>query len=102
LVLAHGLHSRWRGHDKQGFKPDWGRAWPWATGNAVIGAVLGVSCYNWALKSSPSAVVLPIVATSPLCVMLLTLATEGLMPRRRAIVGAVLAVIGVIILVRNA
>ena len=102
LVLAHNLHSRWRGHDEQAIKPDWGRAWPWTSANAVVGAVLGVGSYNWALKLAPSAVVLPIVATSPLCVMLLTFATEGVRPRNRTIVGAVLAVIGVIVLVLNA
>lgn len=34
--------------------------------NAAAGPVLGVSCYQWALAHTPSGIVLPIVATTPL------------------------------------
>lgn len=102
LLLVRGLHSRWRGDERDRLRPDWYHAWPWTTTNAVVGAVLGVGSYQWALKSAPSSIVLPIVATSPLAAMLLAFAISGTRPGKRAVVGAVLAVTGVIILVRNA
>jgi drug/metabolite transporter (DMT)-like permease len=69
--------------------------------NALVGATLGVSCYQWALKAAPSSVVLPIVATTPLAAMLLALLLDGTRPSRRAVAGAVLAVAGVVVLVRS-
>jgi drug/metabolite transporter (DMT)-like permease len=57
--------------------------------NALVGATLGVSCYQWALKAAPSSVVLAFVL-------------EGTRPTPRAMVGAVVAVVGVVVLVRNA
>ena len=78
---------------------DWRRAAPWIIGNAVAGPTLGVSCYQWALRDTPSAVVLPIVATTPLAVMLIALAFERKSPSPRAVAGSILAVAGVIALV---
>ena len=37
--------------------------------NTLGGPVLGVSCYQWALSTTPSGIVLPIVATVPLAVI---------------------------------
>ena len=82
------------------FRPDWKSGWPWVAGNALAGAVFGVSCFQWALLSNPSAVVLPIVATTPLVVMAISFVFEGIRPGKKAIVGAVLAVTGVVVLVR--
>ena len=38
----------------------------WALGNALSGAVFGVACYQWALATTPSGVVLAIVAATPI------------------------------------
>jgi drug/metabolite transporter (DMT)-like permease len=72
----------------------WRRAAPWILLNALTGAGLGVSCYQWALATTPSGVVLPIVATTPLMVIPLAYALEGDRPTGRALAGACLAVIG--------
>lgn len=63
-------------------------------GNALSGPSLGVASFQWALRTSPSALVLPIVATSPLVTMALARWTEGTRPARRAVFGGVLAVAG--------
>jgi drug/metabolite transporter (DMT)-like permease len=41
-------------------------AWPWVLANALAGPVLGVACYQWALRSTPAGIVQPIVAIAPL------------------------------------
>jgi drug/metabolite transporter (DMT)-like permease len=77
-------------------------AWPFVIGTALAGPALGVGCYQWALKMTPSGVVLPIVATTPLMVMPLSAWMEGDRPPARSVYGGVLAVIGVILLGRLA
>jgi drug/metabolite transporter (DMT)-like permease len=99
LLAVRGLAQRWRGAGAVEAGPDWRGGWPWILGNALAGATVGVSCYQWALKSTPSAVVLPIVATTPLVVMGIAFAFEGIRPTRRAMAGSVLAVAGVAVLV---
>ena len=74
------------------------RAWPWVVGNALSGPSLGVSCFQLALASTPTAVVLPIVAVTPLAVIPLARVTEGERPGRRSILGGVIAVAGVVTL----
>ena len=101
LILLRGYPSRWRGLNNEEITTGWRKAWPWVATNAMVGPVLGVGCYQWALKAEPSSIVLPIVATSPLAAMLLAFAGEGIRPSKRAVTGSLLAVIGVIILVRN-
>jgi drug/metabolite transporter (DMT)-like permease len=101
LLLVGGLHARWRPARRAAAVPQWRRAWPWVAANALVGATLGVSCYQWALKSAPSSIVLPIVATTPLMAMLLAFGLEGIRPTRRALAGAVVAVTGVVMLVRS-
>jgi drug/metabolite transporter (DMT)-like permease len=77
-------------------KADWRRAWPWVIANGVAGPSLGVTCYQWALMSTPTSIVLPIVATTPLMVIPLAHFFEGEKVTRRAIVGGAIAVAGVI------
>lgn len=73
---------------------EWRRAVPLVVGNALSGPTVGVACYQWALRTTPSGIVLPIVATSPLVTMMLTWLLDGERPTRRAVVGGVIAVIG--------
>ena len=79
---------------------DWRRGLRWAAANALAGAVLGVGCYQWALQSTPSAVVLPIVALAPLVVILIGMILHREWPRPLVVAGSVLAVAGVGILVK--
>ncbi|MCC6355896.1 MAG: DMT family transporter [Verrucomicrobiae bacterium] len=67
----------------------------WVLGNALSGAVLGVACYQWALATTPSGVVLAIVAATPIAVMPLSWFMEGDRPTRRGVLGAAIAVSGV-------
>lgn len=98
LVLLRQL-VRARHRTEADERPKWSQGWPWMLANALSGAVFGVSCYQWALKSTPSAIVLPIVATTPLVVMLIAFFFEGIRPSVRVIVGGVLAVAGVVALI---
>lgn len=81
-----------------GFVAGLRRGWPWVLVNALAGPVLGVACFQTALLSTPSAIVLPLVALTPITVMPLTWWLEGDRPRMRGIVGACLAVVGAVAL----
>ena len=74
------------------------RAAAWVVGNAVFGAVLGVTCFQHALLDVNSAVALSITATTPILVMPMTAYSEGDVPSARSVLGAVVAVVGVIML----
>jgi drug/metabolite transporter (DMT)-like permease len=77
-------------------KADWRRAWPWVIANGLAGPAFGVSCYQWALMTEKTSIVLPIVATTPLAVMPLAHYLEGDRITWRTVLGGVLAVAGVI------
>jgi drug/metabolite transporter (DMT)-like permease len=72
----------------------WQRAWPWVLANGLAGPALGVSCYQWALKTTPTGVVLPIVAITPLVIIPFSYYLEGERPTGRSLAGGALAVIG--------
>lgn len=72
------------------------RARLWVLVNALAGPSVGVGFYQWALKTTPSGVVLPIVAMTPLLVVPYTYCFEGDRLGWRSLVGGVLAVGGVI------
>jgi drug/metabolite transporter (DMT)-like permease len=75
-----------------------GHPYLWLLLNGLAGPVLGVGCYQWALATTPSGIVLPIAATAPLLSIPIAFWFEGDRPPRRAIVGGVLAVAGCIAL----
>ncbi len=77
---------------------EWRKAWPWVVVNTVGGPVLGVGCYQWALSTTPSGIVLPIVATLPLAVIPFAWRFEGDRPGARSVIGGAIAVAGVIAL----
>lgn len=64
--------------------------------NALAGPAIGVACFQWALKTTPAGVVLPIVAMTPLAVIPFTWVFDGDRPGWRAILGGVVAVVGVV------
>jgi len=74
------------------------RARGWMLANGFAGPVLGVGCYQWALATTPSGLVLPIAATTPLLSIPIAFWLEGDRPSRRAIAGAAIAVAGCIAL----
>ncbi len=68
--------------------------WIWVILNTLLGPVLGVTCYQWALRSTPAGIVLPIVATAPLLTVPIARALEHSRVPGRYWIGAGLAVIG--------
>ena len=81
--------------------PNWPLAWPWIIANSLVGAVIGVSCYQWALATTPSAIVLPIVALTPLLVVPFAYFIENERPSVRSLCGGVLAVAAAAVLARS-
>ena len=77
----------------------WRRVWPWVLANGFAGQTLGVTCYQWALKTTRSGLVLAVVATTPLVVIPLASVVEGEKIEPRSVLGGVVAVMGVILLV---
>jgi drug/metabolite transporter (DMT)-like permease len=74
------------------------RSYLWVPVNALCGAVIGVSCYQWALATTPSGIVLPIVACTPLVIVPLSYWFDGERPTRRSLLGGVIAVAGCVAL----
>ncbi len=70
----------------------------WAVANGLAGPVAGVGCYQWALSTTPSGVVLPIAATTPLVSIPIAFWLEGDRPSRRSILGGLIAVAGCVVL----
>ncbi len=66
--------------------------------NATTGPIVGLICFQWALATTPSMIVQPIVAMTPLIIMPFAWWMEGDRPSLRAVVGAIVAVLGVIAL----
>ena len=85
-----------------GTPTQWNKAWPWIMVNGLAGPTLGVACIQWALQSTPSGIVLPIVALTPLVVVPFSTLMEGEKPPLRSLVGGVIAVIGVVLLTQAA
>ena len=80
--------------------PQWRAAAPWTVANALAGPAIGVGCFQWALATTPSGVVLPIVATSPVVTIILAWFIDGTRPTRRAVAGGLIAVVGAVVLKR--
>jgi len=70
----------------------------WLLANSLIGPVFAVGCYQWALATTPSGLVLPVVATTPLIAIPLAFWLEGERPSKRSVAGGVVAVAGAVAL----
>jgi drug/metabolite transporter (DMT)-like permease len=76
----------------------WPRAWPWIIGNALAGPGIGVAVYQWGVATTPTGILMPIVATVPVLTQFLAWKIEGHNPTRRTVLGGIIAVAGVIAL----
>lgn len=74
----------------------WRRLWPWLLANALAGQTLGVTCMQWALKTTQAGIVTAIIATTPIFLLPMTRMVEKEKIGLRALAGAVIAVGGVI------
>jgi drug/metabolite transporter (DMT)-like permease len=95
------LRERWAGRRPPRAAPsqeERKRGWGWVLFNGFVGPSLGVACFQWALKTTPSGIVLPITATTPLVVIPFAYFLEGDRPGARSLIGGVVAVLGVVAL----
>lgn len=98
-LVAYTLFRRSTPPAEEGTSGDrWRKAWPFVLANALAGPTIGVGCYQWALRTTASGIVLPIVATAPLVTIVLSFFIDGLRPTRRAVWGGLLAVVGAVAL----
>jgi drug/metabolite transporter (DMT)-like permease len=77
----------------------WRAVWPWVLVNSLAGQTLGVSCMQWALETTPTGIVLAVIATTPIVLIPFAFVLEGERPTRHSLAGGALAVAGVIALV---
>jgi drug/metabolite transporter (DMT)-like permease len=77
----------------------WRRAWLWVLLNGIVGQTLGVTCYQWALRTTPTGLVLAIVATTPLVVIPFARPFERETVQPRSLIGGLIAVAGAVFLV---
>ncbi len=76
----------------------WPRAWPWIVANALAGPGVGVAVYQWGVATTPTGILMPVVATVPVITQFLVWKMDGHRPTRRTVLGGVIAVGGVIAL----
>ena len=74
----------------------WRKLWPWVLANALAGQTLGVTCMQWALKTTQAGIVTAITATTPIFLLPMSRIVEKEKIGLRAVIGAVVAVTGVI------
>lgn len=74
------------------------RALPWIFFSSLFGMVFGMGCFQWALEVSPTALVLSIIALTPLIVILMSWGIDGGRPTPLSIFACALAVSGVVVL----
>lgn len=77
------------------------RAFAWLFGTALFGPVLGVSCFQWSLKLLPSGLASAVVAMTPIAMIPMVMVLDGERPKWLSVVGAFVAVGGVVWLLRQ-
>ena len=71
--------------------PAQGNAWPWMIGSTLLGPIIGIGAYQWALVSVEGAVVQAISSLVPVVVIPVAWVAEGDRPGWRGVVGGVVA-----------
>lgn len=97
IVAAFLIFTTWRRGEAVS-RRNWRAGWVWIVAHALTGPTLGVSCFQWALSTTPSGIVLPIVATTPLAVIPFAYFMDGDRPSVRSLIGGVIAVVGAVAL----
>lgn len=77
-------------------KKKWRAVWPWVLVNSLAGQTLGVSCMQWAFETTPTGIVLAIIAITPIVVIPFALVVEGERPTLHSLAGGAIAVAGVV------
>ena len=76
----------------------WRAVWPWVLVNSLAGQTLGVSAMQWALETTPTGIVLAVIAITPVVVIPFAFVLEGKKPTLHSLFGGIVAVAGVIAL----
>jgi drug/metabolite transporter (DMT)-like permease len=77
-------------------KKKWRGVWPWVLVNSLAGQTLGVSAMQWALETTPTGIVLAIIALTPLVVIPFARVLENEKITARSLAGGAIAVAGVV------
>lgn len=93
---AHAHGGAFEPKTLQVTKDKWRSLWPWVLANALAGQTLGVTCMQWALKTTSAGVVTAIIATTPVVLLPMTWIVEREKISARSLAGALTAVAGVI------
>jgi len=80
-------------------KQKWRRVWFWVLANGLAGQTVGVSFMQRALETTPTAIVLSIIAITPIVLIPFALVFENERPSARSIAGSFVAVAGVLALI---
>jgi drug/metabolite transporter (DMT)-like permease len=102
FVKRHGFKLQSRaahGVAIQGSLQKWRGVWIWILLNGLAGQTLGVTCMQAALQTTPTGIVLAVIAMTPIVVIPFAYIFEGERPGRQSLLGGLVAVIGVIALV---
>ena len=93
---AHAHGGVFEEKTRQVSREKWRRIWPWVLANALAGQTLGVTCMQWALATTSAGIVTAINATTPIFQLPMTRIVDGEKIGRRSLIGALVAVGGVI------
>jgi drug/metabolite transporter (DMT)-like permease len=93
---AHAHGGVFEEKTRQVSREKWRRIWPWVLGNALAGQTLGMSCFQCAIEKTPAAIVTAIVALTPVILLPMTRIVDGEKIGIRSLLGALIAVAGVI------
>lgn len=78
----------------------WRGVWFWVVLNSLAGQTLGVTCMQAALNTTPTGIVLAIIAMTPIVVIPFAYLFEGERPTLESLLGGAIAVAGVVALIR--
>jgi drug/metabolite transporter (DMT)-like permease len=98
LVVAFIFWIAMRGREVKPAPGVWRVAWVWIIANALAGPSIGVAVFQWGVSTTPTGILMPVVATAPVLTQLLAWWADGTRPTRRTLIGGVIAVGGVVAL----
>jgi drug/metabolite transporter (DMT)-like permease len=93
---AHIHGGLWEEKTRRVSLEKWRRIWPWVLANSLAGQTFGVTCMQWALKTTPTGIVTAIIATTPVLLLPMTRIIDREKVGIRSIIGSLTAVSGVI------